>query len=517
MHPPPSFPPSLRGVVDHLPATVAYWDATQRCRFVNRSYEAWLGLETAAMLGRTKQELLGPLYERYLPYIEGALRGELQEFERVISHPTAPRFGLAQYVPDVVGGEVRGFYAVVTDVTRFKEAERTLLDVERRLEAGERFTALTTLAAGMAHEINNPLTAALAHVDLALEELGVGSPDVGTITADLRTARESSLRVRDIVQRMKLLAQGASARSEIIDVNEALERALEITRSVLQHRARLTKALDMSLHVEGDAGQLAQLFVHLLTNAGQALTEADFEANQIRLSARRAAALVVIEVSDNGCGIPDALQARIFEPFFTTRPIGAGMGLGLSISNAIAKSFGGAVTVTSSVGQGSTFRVELPAKSPPPPRLSAPSPMDAASHAGVRAERRPRVLVIDDEPAVTKTLQRVLERDCDVCVAHHGNAAISRLLDLELPELDLVLCDVMMPWPDGQAVYARVSAQRQEMAERFVFMTGGASTQPLRAFLDSVTVPVLQKPFEVKRLRAMISVWAKQRREVEAG
>jgi PAS domain S-box-containing protein len=501
-------PAVLRVVVDHLSAMVAYWDSGQRCRFANRAYEKWFGVDPEAMIGRSMSELLGPLYPLNLPYIEGALRGEPQQFERVIPDPAggAPRHSLAEYMPDIVDGKVQGFCVLVTDITRLKEAESKLLEVERRLQARERLAGLATLAAGIAHEINNPLAAVVAHTDLALESLSLPTPDPVSLSSDLTAARENALRVRSIVQSMKLLARGDTGQRETVDVNGTLEMSLDVLASSIRHRARIELELDPALYIEGNQAQLAQVFVNLLTNAEQALPEGGGEGNEIRVTTRRDGELVVIEVADNGPGIPQALQAHIFEPFFTTKAVGGGMGLGLSLSSAIVKGFGGALSVASEPENGSVFKIELPAAaSPAPARSEAPRPFDRPQPPAVRSAARPRVLVIDDEPALTKTLQRLLAQDCDVVTTNEGREAIALLVDSGPPAFDVILCDLMMPEPGGEAVYAHVTSVRPELAGRFVFITGGTFTQQGRHFLNTVAAPVLEKPFDLQRLRALVT------------
>jgi PAS domain S-box-containing protein len=498
----------LRVVVDHLSAMVAYWDSNQRCHFANRAYEKWFGVDPETMVGRTMSEFLGPLYPLNLPYIEGALRGEPQQFERVIPDPAGgpARHSLAEYVPDIVDGQVRGFGVLVTDITRLKEAEKNLLEVERRLQASERLAALATLAAGIAHEINNPLAAVVAHTDIALECLSAPNPDLATLANDVRAMRENALRVRNIVQSMKLLARGDTNQRETVDVNGTLQMSLDIVTSALRHRARTELELEPGLYIDGNAAQLAQVFVNLLTNAEQALPEGSDEPSEIRVTTRREGELVVVEVADNGSGIPEGLQAHIFEPFFTTKAVGAGIGLGLSLSSAIVKAFGGTLSVKSELGSGSVFRIELPAAaSPISTRSEPPAPFHHPRPPALRSARRPRVLVIDDEPALTKILERLLARDCEVVVTNQGREAIALLVDPDQPAFDVILCDLMMPEPGGEAVYAQVTSKRPELAARFVFMTGGAFTPQGRHFLDTVAAPVLEKPFDLGRLRAVVT------------
>jgi PAS domain S-box-containing protein len=500
-------PAELRVVVDHLSAMVAYWDAEQRCRFANRAYEKWFGVDPETMVGQTMSEFLGPLYSLNLPYIEGVLRGEPQQFERVIPDPSGgpPRHSLAEYVPDIVSGKVRGFCVLVTDITRLKQAEKELLEVERRLQASERLAALATLAAGIAHEISNPLAAVLAHIDVALETLAPSAPDAAPLVVDLTVARENALRVRSIVQSMKLLARGDTNQRETVDVNATLDMSFNVVASSIRHRARMVLELEPKLYVEGNAAQLAQVFVNLLTNAEQALPPETGEKNEIRVTTRRDGERVVILVADNGAGIPKDQQQHIFEPFFTTKAVGVGMGLGLTLSTAIVKGFNGNLSVESEPGRGSVFRIELPSASAPGGAPAMPSPSALRSRAPSRpAAGRPRVLVIDDEPALTKTLQRILLRDCDVVVTNHGREAIALLIEPEEPAFDVILCDLMMPEPGGEAIYAQVTRARPALAGRFVFMTGGTFTAQGRHFLATVAAPVLEKPFDLQRLRAVV-------------
>ncbi len=505
-------PALLRVIADRLPAMLAYWDADQRCRFANRAYEKWFGVDPRAIIGIEMRQLLGHLYPLNLPFIEAALRGEEQEFERDIPNPEGgpPRHSLAQYIPDVADGKVRGFCVLVTDITRLKKAERALRELERQLQANERLTALATLAAGIAHEINNPLAAVLGSTELALDNLKETAPDLALLSTDLVTARDNTMRIRDIVESMKLLARGDTSKSEIVDVNDVVQMSIQLASTSIRYRARIVRDLQPSCETEGNASQLAQVFVSLLTNAAQALPEKD-PANLIRIVTRRERDVVVVEVSDNGCGIPKDLQERVFEPFFTTKPVGTGMGLGLSISTTIVKAFGGALSLESEPGRGSLFRVVLPAaRQPATHRQPAMAPSGAGKPVSAPPLARPRLLIIDDERAVAQTLERVLARDCDVVVSNHGREAISLLLDAAQREFDVILCDLMMPDPSGDALYAEVTKQRPELAERFVFMTGGAFTPQGRRFLESVPATVLEKPFDLGRLRALVMARANQ-------
>ncbi|MGZ3448900.1 MAG: ATP-binding protein [Polyangiales bacterium] len=494
----------VQRLVDGLPAMVAYWSADLRCRFANRAYEKWFGVSPESMIGVDMRDFLGPLFALNEPYIEGVLRGEEQEFEREIPDPAGgpARHSQAHYIPDVVDGTVKGFCVLVVDITRRKHAEEALQNIERQLQATERLASTATLAAGIAHELNNPLASVLANIELTLESIEQGDLDPESMKHALVLARDGSRRMRDIVQSIKLLARGDVTKREIVDLNETVERSIVVAANVIRYRARLVSELHDVGSVDGNTSQLTQLFVNLLMNAAQALPEENVARNEIRVCTRREGASIVVEVADNGCGIPEEMQARIFEPFFTTRDVGAGMGLGLSVSSGIVSSLGGTISVKSKVGEGSVFRVMLPAAAQ---RLvEAKTRMQQPDQRSMQSVKRPRVLVVDDDVAVARTLGRILAAECDVTVLNRGRDAITTL-SADSAGFDLIFCDLMMPEVTGADVYAEVTRVRPELAPRFVFITGGAFTPRGQKFLDSVHAPVLEKPFDIDRIRALVS------------
>jgi PAS domain S-box-containing protein len=494
----------LQTVVDKIPAMVAYWDADQRCRFANRAYEKWFGVPPETVVGMTMKELLGPIYPLNLPHIERALQGEEQEFEREIPDPAhgQPRYSQAHYVPDVVDGEVRGFCVLVADITRRKRAEEGLQAAQRQLEARDRLAAMATLAAGIAHEINNPLAAVLGNVELSLDALETEPLVVAELRSMLQDARVAANRVREIVQSMRLLARGDAVRRERVNVASCVEQSVAFAANTLRYRARLIRDVAPDLYVEASTAQLSQVFVNLLANAAHALLDDAPERNEIKITARREGNRARIEIADNGKGIPEELQSRIFEPFFTTKDTGEGMGLGLSICRNIIEGFGGTMSVSSTLGQGTVFRVLLPAASAAPEAV-APAPSDpkrpsSIPPSGIRA----RVLIVDDEQAVTALLRHVLAGDAyDVVTVKSGREALAALQQMRF---DLILCDLMMPEMTGEDVYLEATRAQPELASRFVFLTGGAFTARGRQFLASVNAPVLEKPFHVAELRGLV-------------
>jgi CheY-like chemotaxis protein len=198
----------------------------------------------------------------------------------------------------------------------------------------------------------------------------------------------------------------------------------------------------------------------------------------------------VVAISDTGHGIAADVLPRIFDPFFTTKPIGEGTGLGLFISQGIVKDAGGVISVSSTLGSGTTFEVRLPV---------AVNAYPGTSTTPVPARRRARVLLVDDEPSILRSLQRLLSKSHDLTLAHSGREALS-LLNAG-PEYDLVLCDLMMPEVSGIDVWEQLSpAQRHT----FVFMTGGTFTERAERFLAATNPPMLEKPFTATTLEGLL-------------
>jgi signal transduction histidine kinase len=242
----------------------------------------------------------------------------------------------------------------------------------RRLEPAkaaqtERLAALGTLAAGLAHEINNPLTYVLLQLAQALRVLPTLASDdsrarVAQVETLVRGCLEGAERIRGIMAGVRAFSRSDDISVTPVDVRVPLDAALKLVMNEIRHRAQLVKTYADPPLVLANEGRLGQVFLNLITNAVQAIAEGNAQAHEIRVSATSdEAGDLVIELSDTGEGIPAHLLGRIFEPYFSTKPVGQGTGLGLSISHSIVSSFGGKITVASEVGRGTTFRVVLPA------------------------------------------------------------------------------------------------------------------------------------------------------------
>ena len=630
----------MRTIAAKIPSMLAYWGADQRCRYANAAYERWFGVKPETLIGKTLQELLGPIiYPQNRPYILGALAGKPQHFEREIPDPAGgpPRYSQADYIPEIADRVVAGFVVLVSDITERRQLELRLehaqeearatavqaQSVANRLErilsamadglivqdaagrvtssneaaqkilgltkdevpgahpsdprwrvvredgslfpVGERPPAVArrtglrvdgvsmgiykpdgsltwvsvncvprvdpegrvtetvttlhdvtvlrnaiarasqqdrlamagVLAAGVGHEINNPLTYVVGNLDFALEELSAfGGPSpparLNDLAALLREAREGADRIRKIVRGLRALSREEVALHPV-EIGSAIEMARNIAAHELRHKATVAvRRGDDGSRALADESRLTQVLVNLLVNAAQAFERADPARNLITISTlRRPPDQVTITISDNGPGIPVNLRGRVFDPFFTTKPVGEGTGLGLSVSRTIMDSMGGELLLEASDDPGTTFELVLPV-------ATEMGGGGAGSAPAPETGRRGRIAVVDDEPAVANMMRRILEREHEVVTFKDPQAALDAL-DGSQP-FDVVFCDVMMPYMGGDELFRRVRASRPELADRFVFITGGQTNPSVQAFLSGIPNERVEKPFAAQGL-----------------
>ncbi|MGB8929834.1 MAG: ATP-binding protein [Anaeromyxobacteraceae bacterium] len=382
--------------------------------------------------------------------------------------------------------------------------------MQARLQMADRLASVGTLAAGVAHEINNPLAYVLGNVEHALEELrslggalaraGSTPADAGRLVQNsveaLEEASVGAARVRDIVRDLKLFSRADKDERRPTSVPRVLQSAVNLAGPEIRRRARLQLDLADVPTVVANESRLAQVFLNLLVNAAQSIAEGHPEENRLTVSSRvDSSGRVVIAVQDSGCGIPLADQKQIFDPFFTTKPVGIGTGLGLAICHGIITDLGGDIEVESAPGRGSIFRVFLPAS-------KEAEPIPAAAAEAV-ATRRARLLVVDDEEAFCRAVERMLGAEHDVVTTSDPFDALRRVEAGE--HFDLLLTDVVMPRLSGMELHALLTKSAPALAARTLFVTGGATNAAVAEFLAARPGRVIEKPCGVSVLRAAIS------------
>lgn len=375
----------------------------------------------------------------------------------------------------------------VLDVTELR-------DMQAKLLQSDRLASLGVLAAGVAHEINNPLTYVLSAVEFLRDRLPeLASPVDGATLTALQQAVEEAVhgaeRVRAIVRDLKTFSR-VDYSPQRLDVTKIIESSLQMAMNEIRPRAQLRRSFAPCPIVLASEAALGQVFLNLIINATQAIPDGDAGVHQILVSTSTGPnGEAIIEVSDTGCGIAPEMQDRVFDPFVTTKAIGVGTGLGLSICRNTVRSLGGTITLESEVNLGTTVRVTLP---PAPPSSTAPPKPDMRARALQPTVRR-RLLVVDDEPAIVATVERLFQQNHDVVAITDAREACRRIAAGE--RFDLVITDLIMPSMTGMELHAAIAAIDPEQANRTLLLTGGAFTPAAIAFLDRVNLPRMAKPF----------------------
>jgi len=458
--------------------------------FVNDAFCAMVGLGPVELLGCSPRDFAGEVDPETSQRLDTALR-EGRPFlgQALLKHRDGARVhGEMQLSP------MRNPRGVVTHlVCSYRDVTDTQ-ELRSRLLASERVAAVGMLAAGVGHEIQNPLAYVELNLDAAERGLRRGDARVEEMLHRLQDAREGAERIRLIVQDLRTFSREGGDERKPLDLREVAAPALRMVRHVLHNRARLVEDPGTIPRVMGSEARLGQVLLNLLVNAVQAIPPGAPERNTVRISTRTAPdGRAQVEISDTGQGILPEVLPHIFKPFFTTKPLEEGTGLGLSICQQIIQAHGGEILVRSEAGQGAVFTVLLPA-APEEASRAEPSLLqkDESSAAHIGQARRGRILIVDDEPRLAQSLRMLLEPAHEVVATTCASEALEMVSSGQ--RFDLVVCDLQMPDTTGMDVYARLQEQAPELAQRLVFMSGGAYTPAASAFIRSVPNRVLEKP-----------------------
>jgi len=390
-----------------------------------------------------------------------------------------------------------GMPSLVLGLLDLSDKHAAAVEIERQREMiyqSEKLGALGALLAGVAHELNNPLSVVVAQATL-LQEL---APDAKTASRGekIRLAAERCAR---IVKTFLAMARQKPPSRAAVDLNQVIDAALELLGYSLR-TAGVEVRLDLDRSIPAiwaDPDQMSQVLINLIVNAQQALAEAPGHRTltvATRLDARDG--MIRLTVADNGPGVPPAIRSRIFEPYFTTKPVGMGTGIGLSVCHGVVTAHGGTIAIDDAPGGGARFSIRLPvtaAVEAAAPAAPAPSLVGPGG----------RALVVDDEPAVAESLSDILRHaGYRIDLAENGEAGLARV---RTGDYDVIFSDVHMPDMDGLAFYRTLEALDPELARRLVLVTGDMLGSGIRTFTDETGLPVLEKPFmpaEVRRLAA---------------
>ena len=393
-------------------------------------------------------------------------------------------------------GELASVFNQMTENLQQSRAE--LETTQAQLLQSDKLSAVGEFVAGVAHELNNPLTAVIGYSEmLKMADLGENYRHHSEMIF------KSAQRCQRIVQQLLSFARPQKPERKPVSLNTLVMAVLEIVSYTLRtSNIEIVTQLDPKLPlVMADAMQIQQVLLNVLNNAYQAIEGHGRPGGRIKITTETAGSKARILIQDNGPGIPAEVLPRIFNPFFTTKGVGKGTGLGLSLCYGIIKEHGGSITPVSRYGEGATFIIELPVSEMPRDVAAAPNPPERGL-SNPREGAGRRVLVIDDEEPILNLLREHLVKcGYEVKVAVRGEAGLN---ELKQNPFDVTFCDWKMPGLNGRQVYETLRHTNPRLCRRMIFITGDVINEPMRQFLETEKLPCLTKPFALPELRAAI-------------
>jgi PAS domain S-box-containing protein len=483
-------------IVDHALAAIVSTDADGRIVEFNPAAETTFGRARETTLGQPAGDLIVP--QRYRASHEAGMermrRGEAPRLMGQRVEMAALRADGSEFPVEMVlwRTEVDGASHYTASFTDLSERRAAALQIEQQREAlrqSEKLTAMGSLLAGVAHELNNPLAIVMGRASL-LEEKCEDQPE---LRGDALRIREAAERCGRIVRTFLNMARQKPTERRNVALNDLVRAAVDMLGYTFRsHGIEVQLELAAGLpEVQADADQIGQVVLNLLVNAQQALASASGERS-VRISTgveerrENREPRVWLRVADSGAGVEAALRDKIFEPFFTTKPEGLGTGLGLAVSRSLVREHGGEIGLERSE-RGAVFRLTLPISGQPGP-LTEPGAL-----AGFGDVAHARVLVVDDEAEIAELVRAMLESaGYEVATAESGAVALELLGEARF---DAIVSDLRMPDMDGATLWREVGTRHPALARRVLFVTGDTLSPDARAFLEDARCPALDKPF----------------------
>ena len=475
--------------LESIGEAVAFLDLENKFKYVNREFQNMFGYSADEILDKSGTIVVPADQENQAEagrvWSEGNASGWRGEVKRVRKDGQEIDVFVTMKPLKNKDGEVIGRIGVARDITESKRAEERLQETARLSSIGE-------LAAGVAHEINNPLTSVLGFTQLLLLE---DMPQ--EFRGDMETVHSEANRAAKVVQNLLSFARRHEPTMTNLDISSVIDRALDMKSYDFQvNNIRVIRDFSKDLSfVMADEQQMIQVFLNLLNNAEHAMSRLRGQG-QITVRTKATDDGVGISISDDGPGIPDAHLPRIFEPFFTTKAVGEGTGLGLSVSYGIVNQHGGDIWADSFLGKGTTFHIELPVTDHEAGESSQTNVIQPP------VSEAKRVLVVDDEPVIRQLLHRALAMDgLAVDLAEDGEEALRRPRS---SAYDCIILDLKMPGMSGHQLYRAIGDQGGELTKKVIFITGDIASSDTLNFINQAGNLALTKPLDLDQVRQSV-------------
>jgi signal transduction histidine kinase/CheY-like chemotaxis protein len=409
------------------------------------------------------------------------------------------RFYDAAYGPFLDPEGKHSVIEVLRDITERKKIEIEKYELERKAQLASRLATVGEMSAGIAHEINNPLTAIVGYAELLIEREELPED----VKQDLSVINQGAQKVANIVRRLMYFSRQSKPMRNVIDVNELIQNTLELRAYQLKNsNIRVVKNIDKNIpRILADGGQLQQVFLNLIANAESEMYTA-FGKGVLSIKVEKQEDKILISFKDTGPGISEENMQKLFQPFFTTKPVGKGTGLGLSICHGIILEHNGRIWAETLLGKGATFFIEIP--------ILQGDGLEKGGAEDRDGKELPesRILVVDDEMEVSRYLNRVLrEKGHEVDIVEN---AIEALTHMQNNKYDLILLDLRLPDVSGWELYENLKKMDTAVIPKVIFISGDLLDSDIEKFLVEENLPYVIKPIDLNQLlKEMRSVLVK--------
>lgn len=485
-----------RDLVEFAPMGIIFLDADGKLIFANsmmkKNFEE-SGIASNGIEGKKLSEnYFSPIIESWDKVVDLHEKGyEFKQGKLILNKNKKLIFEASTTNLKDADGRLTGTIVVMDDITEKDNLENELF--QARMQS-EKLSSLGFLIAGLAHEINNPLTSIIGCAEYLVEELKLKGKTGDALDIILNEARRSGQIVKNLLD----FSRQSVHEKVTINMNDIIKSVLEIRKYGLKDKSiKVELSLDEQLpYVTGDIIQLQQVILNLINNAVDAISDFDV-GGKITIRTFEKHGSVIVQVIDDGPGIPDDVYVKIFDPFFTTKKTGKGTGMGLSISYGIIKEHKGRIETETEIGKGTVFTIILPVKKTKKVKNIVSSEMWAPSS----------VLVVDDDKDVCKCFSDYLSKSgCNVDIAYNTDKAMEKMLT---NSYDLLFVDIWAPELNGMELYRRMLKDAPEYARRFVLMSGEHEPE-LQQFIANNNIILLSKPFGQKGIKEIFCSFNKK-------